>query len=73
MQWNTLRTNAAAFAAIRTTPRHMERADNMEHVFFKRIYIRFAADAGIVVVKHTFETRAGRAYVPAGIAANTLG
>ena len=51
----------------------MERADDMEEIFFKGVRGGLVLHAGIVVVKHAFFAGAGRADVAAGIAADAAG
>ena len=51
----------------------MERADDMEHILFKRISGSLLSDTGFRVVEDTLFTGTCRTYIAAGIAADALG
>ena len=73
VQRNVLRANAGTFAAIGAATDHMERADDVEHLFLKAVCRRLVLHAGVRVVEHALFARAGRADITAGVAADAAG
>ena len=69
MPWAHART----LAAVRAAAGHVEGADDVELVLLEGIDVGLGGDAGIRVVKHALDARAGRADVAAGVAADALG
>ena len=72
MKRNSLRTYAAALAAVCTSSRHMEGTDDVEHLLLEGIYICLLGAVKLVAVKYTFTAAACRTGISAGIAANAF-
>ena len=70
MQRDVLRTYPGALAAVGAAARHMEGADDMEHLLLKGAGRRLVGGARRRVVEHALLAGAGRADVPAGVAAD---
>ena len=73
MERDSLGTYPAALAAVRTSSGHMERADQMEHLLLKGVRVGLLGGVEAVAVEHALVAAAGRAHVPAGVAADALG
>ena len=65
-----LRTNSGALAAVSAARGHMERPDDMEHVFLERIGRGLVVRAEVVIIKHALFAAARGAHVAAGVAAD---
>ena len=72
MKGNTLGTNTAALATVRTAASHMESADDVEHLLLEGVHICLLGTVKLVAVEDTFPTAACGTDVPAGIAADTF-
>ena len=73
MQRNVLRTDPGAFTAIGAAGGHMERADDMEEVFFEVACRSLVVGPQVMIVKHAGFARTCRTDVPAGVAADAAG
>ena len=72
MKRNALWTYAAAFSAVRTSSCHVERADNVKHLLFKRIHIGFLGAVKLIAVEYTFPAAACRTNIAARITADAF-
>ena len=68
-----MRAYSRTFAAVRTTACYVERANDMEELFFKFVVVRFRRDTRRRVIEYAFHARARGAYVSARVATDTLG
>ena len=72
MKRDSLRTYSAALSAVRTSSGYVERADDMEHLLFEGVHVRFLCAVELVAVKYALAAGACRTYIAACIAADTF-
>ena len=72
MKRDSLRTYSAALSAVRTSSGYVEGADDMKHLLFDGIHIRFLRAVKLVAVKYALAAGACRTYISACVAADTF-
>ena len=73
MERNVLRTYSGALAAVCTSARNVERADDVEHLFFKAVGDSLVFNTGVRVAEHALFTGTSGADITASIATDALG